>query len=353
MNIKKIVAVAVVIILVIAAAVKLKTNRDHNLKTVNLSTNEVTVSVANADVRTDALTLDFTGTLCPSTELDIPAETSGKITSLNFKLGQHFGKGAVIALIDNKLKTLAIQDAKIDLEKLKKDYDRTSNLYKGGTASEQEYDHARIAYESARNKLSEAERQLAYTRITAPISGVITKKIAENGTYVNPGTPIATIVDVSRLKVKINVSESNVYYLHTGDRVKITTDIYRGTEFSGRVSFVSPRGDDAHNFPVEVEISNSGRNQLKGGTFVNVQLAVGANKQGLYIPREALQGSIKEAKVYVAENGRAVLKNIIIGRESNERLEVLSGISPNDKVIVSGQVNLSNNQQIKIVNTNN
>jgi RND family efflux transporter MFP subunit len=216
----------------------------------------------------------------------------------------------------------------------------------------QELDRARTSYETANNKFEEAERQLSYTKITAPIAGTITRKIVEEGTYVNTGTPIASIVDVSRLKVKVNVSEANVYYLKVGDKVKITTDIYRGVTFEGRISFVSPRGDESHNYPVEVEISNSSKNPLKAGTFVNVEVAVGSNNEGLFIPREALQGSIKDAKVYVAQNGKAILKDIIVGRESNESLEVLSGINQGDKVIVSGQVNLTNNKPIKIINNN-
>jgi RND family efflux transporter MFP subunit len=220
------------------------------------------------------------------------------------------------------------------------------------TSSEQELDRARTSYETANNKFEEAERQLSYTKITAPIAGIITKKIVEEGTYVNTGTPIASIVDVSRLKVKVNVSEANVYYLKVGDKVKITTDIYRGVTFEGRISFVSPRGDDSHNYPIEVEIANSAKNSLKAGTFVNVEVAVCSNNEGLFIPREALQGSIKDAKVYVAQNGKAILKNIIVGRESNESLEVTSGINQGDKVIVSGQVNLTNNKPIKIINNN-
>jgi RND family efflux transporter MFP subunit len=349
---KKIIVLAIVIILVVLAAFKLKASRDKNVNQVDkFATNEVTVNIADVTRKSQAFVLNLTGTLCPSTELDIPAETAGKLTSLNFTLGKSVGKGAVIANIDDKLKNITLQSAKIDAEKLKKDLERTENLYKGGTATEQEYDHAKTSYETAKNKVEEDQRQLSYTKITAPISGTITKKIVEAGTYVNPGTAIATIVDVAKLKVKINVSESNVYYLHVGDRVKITTDIYQGVTFTGKISFVTPRGDDSHNYPVEIEVANSGKNILKGGTFVNVEVNIGSSKEGLYIPRTALQGSIKDAKVYVASSdGKAVLRNILIGRESNESLEVLSGLSEGDKVVVSGQVNLTDGKAIKISN---
>lgn len=348
---KKIVVIAIVLVVVVLAAVRLMAVRKENVtQNQNLTADFVTVTTTDVEQRASTFTLNLTGTLIPNKELDIPAETSGKITSLNFQLGQSFRKGSVIATIDNKLKSLTYESARIEVERLRKELTRNENLMSGGTVSEQELDRARTSYELAKNKYDEAERQLSYTKIVAPIDGTITKKIAEEGTYVNPGVPIASIVDVSKLKVRINVSESNVYYLKLGNTAKITTDIYNGVTFTGKISFISPRGDDAHNYPVEIEIVNSAKTPLKAGSFVNVEVGVGNAAEGLYIPRTALQGSIKDAKVYVAENDKAVSKSIVIGRESNELLEVISGLNKNDKVIVSGQINLSNNKPIKIIN---
>jgi membrane fusion protein, multidrug efflux system len=350
---KKPIIYAIVTIVIVLAAFRLISNRNRIVsQNENLTAEFVTVSIANVEKKASSFALNFTGTLYPYKELDIPAETIGKITSLNYELGQYFPKGGVIATIEDKIKKLTYESVKIDAGRLKKDFERAENLFKGGISSEQEYDLARTSYETAKNKFEEAEKQLSYTRITAPIAGTITKKIVEVGTFVKEGDKVASIVDVSRLRVKVNVSESSVYYLHTGDRAKITTDIYPGITFEGKISFVSPRGDDTHNYPVEIEIVNSAKNPLKAGTFVNVEVQLGSNNMALYIPREALQGSIKDAKVYVASNGKALLKNIVIGRGSNESLEVLSGLTENEKVIVSGQVNLTDNRLIKIINNN-
>jgi RND family efflux transporter MFP subunit len=353
MNMKKTIIYAIVTIIIVLSAIRLISNRNRIVsQNENLTADFVTVSIANVEKKASTFNLNFTGTLYPYKELDISAETPGKITSLNYELGQFFHKGEVIATIDDKIKKLSYESAEIDADRLKKDFERTGNLYKGNASSEQEYALARTSYETAKNKFEEAEKQLSYTKITAPIAGTITKKIVEVGKYIKEGDPIASIVDVSRLKVKVNVSESDVYYLHTGDRVTITSDIYPGIAFKGKISFVSPRGDDTHNYPVEIEIMNSAKNPLKAGTFVNVEVGIGSSSTALYIPREALQGSIKDAKVYIASNGKALLKNIVIGRGGNESLEVVSGLNENDKVIVSGQVNLTDNRAIKIITNN-
>ena len=350
---KKIIIITLVLVVIVLAAIRLIGNRDRIVsQNENLTAEFVTVSIASVEKKTSSFTFNFTGTLYPYKELDIPAETGGKITSLNYELGQYISRGGVVATIEDDIKKLTYESAKIDADRLKKDFERTENLYNGGTSSEQEYQLASTSYETAKNRLEEAEKQLSYTKITAPINGTIIKKKVEEGTYVKAGDPIASIVDVSKLIVKANVSESSVYYLHSGDKAKITTDIYPGITFEGKISFVSPRGDDTHNYPVEIEIVNSTKNPLKAGTFVNIEIQLSSSNMGLFIPREALQGSVKDAKVYVASNGKAQLKNIVIGRGSNESLEVLSGLTENDKVIVSGQVNLTDNRPIKIINNN-
>ena len=350
---KKIIISIIVIAAVIFAIFQLASNHKR-ITTLdnNLFTNEVTVSVASVELKTMSPVINVTGTIYPVKEVDIAAETQGKLRALQYDLGQFVKSGTVIAVLDDDIKKLTYETAKVEAEKTEKNYNRVKNLLSGGTSSEQEYDNAKSAYETAKNKMLEAAKQLAYTKITAPFSGTITKKFVEEGTYIKEGNSIASLVDITKLKVKVSVSENNIYYLSVGNKVKVSSDIYPGVAFTGRVSFVSPRGDESHNYPLEIELVNDAKKPLKGGTFVTVAFEVGENKSGLFIPREALQGSIKDAKVYVAENGKAVLKTIAIGRESTGELEVISGLKENEQVIISGQVNLADNKAIKIINNN-
>jgi RND family efflux transporter MFP subunit len=348
---KKIIIIIIVAVIAVFAVLKLKSSRDKNTtQSVDLNLKEVSVSVADITKQNASFVLNFTGTLYPVKELNISAEIAGKISSLNFELGQSFPKGGVIATIDDKIKKITYSNARIDAEKLENDYKRIQNLFNGGTSSQQELDNARFAYETAKNKMDDAEKQLSYTKITTSIAGTITVKNVEEGTYVKDGNAIATIVDISRLKVKLNVSESNIYFLKKGSKVKITTDVYPGVEFEGTVKYISPDGDDSHNYPVEIEMPNSSKNPLKSGTFVNVKVDISTEREGLFIPRTALTGSVKDAKVYVADNNKAVLQKIVIGNEAGDMLEVTDGLKGQEKIIVSGQVNLTNNKPIRIIN---
>lgn len=350
---KKIITGVVILALIGAAGFKMKANHDkiNSSKDLNSGISSV-VSVQTYTVKPMEISqaLNLVGTLSANSEVNIAAEAQGKITSLNIEPGQVKSQGSVIATIDSKLKQLAVQSAKVALAKQKRDLARYENLVKGGSATQQQLDDARTAYENAVITLEQAQKQLADATVKAPISGVITKKLAEKGSFINVGTAIASIVDISKLKLKLSVSESNVYKIKVGENAQITTDIYPGVTFDGKVSFVSAKGDESHNYDVEVMVVNSRKNPLKAGTFATALIDQPAGGNKLYIPREALQGSTREAKVYVAEDGKAYLRDIVVREADNKFLEVQSGLSDGDVVVTSGQINLEDGKAIKVMN---
>src|SRR5690606_34601590 len=114
----------------------------------------------------------------------------------------------------------------------------------GGAASQAQFEQYKLGYENAENQLAQARKQLANAAITAPISGQIIQKPVEAGAFASVGASIATIVDVSKLKIQLNVPERDVYALHKGDSVKITSTVFPGVVYQGKITFISPKGDE-------------------------------------------------------------------------------------------------------------
>jgi RND family efflux transporter MFP subunit len=349
---KKFITIAVILALLALIVFRLMSNKEKIEATKDVKTDltYVTVNVATVQKMTLNDSLKLIGYLDAFTEVDIAAEASGVITSLNVNLGDVKTKGAVLATIDDKLKQLAVRKAKIDLDKLQKNLERYKNLFKGGTLTEQQLDDAQTLYDNAVLQLEQAEKQLADATVKAPISGIVSKKNFEKGEFVNMGSPLLTMVDISRFKIKLNVSESNVYKLKTGDLASVTTDVYPGVKLEGKVSYISPKGDDTHNYAVEIEMANNKEYPLKSGTFANVQIQLPVVAEALYIPRQALLGSVNDAKVYVAENGKALLRSIVVSEGNDQYLRVISGLNESEQVIVNGQINLADGKEIKIIN---
>ena len=343
----RIISIIVIVILVVGAGFMLKRSHEKiNAGKINLISSEIEVSVAEVGESSTGTNLNLTGTLNPYTEVVVSSQAAGQITSLNAELGQKKSKGAVIATIDNRIKALTAETAQLNADKQKRDLTRYESLFKGGTITQQQIDDARMANVSAQIQLEQAKKQLADATITAPINGVITEKNVEFGSFVNIGSPVVRILDISRLKIRMNVSESNVYKLSIGDKANVVCDAFPDKTFTGKVSYIASKGDDSHNYPVEVIISNNGK--LKAGTFANVTIGLPGNGNALSIPREALLGSSKNAKVYVIKDGKAQTRDITVSGGNEKVLFVANGLAKGEQIVTAGQINLIDGMTVNI-----
>lgn len=306
----------------------------------------IPVTVAEVAEATVNQQLVKTGNLIPFKEADIMATAQGKVTQVNFDLGSSIRQGATLVTVDNKLKELSLQSTELTIEKLKKDVSRYNTLYAGNATTELQVNETKYNYENALNQAEQIKKQLQDASVKAPISGRVVKKNIEPGEYVNAGTVLGTILDVSRLKVQVLVNEKDVYQLREGQAVKVKADVFPDRVFNGSVSYIAPQGDTEHNYPVEITISNG--NLLKAGTFVNVDFSQKSNQRALQIPRTALVESIKNPYVYIV-NGHVVhQRKISVGRDFGDSIEVLSGLQSGDRVVTTGQINLSDGVQVQL-----
>ncbi len=288
-----------------------------------------------------------TGNLIPFKEADITSLTNGNLVSLNFDLGKQVGQGSVLAETDNKTLRLNLETAELSKAKAEKDYKRFKALLEGEAATEVNYLDAKLNYDNSVNQIEILKKQIDDSRIKAPISGTIVSKTKERGEFVGVGTVLGHIVDISKLKANVYVSESDVYKLKQGQKVNITTEIYPDVTFEGKVTFVSNKGDNTHNYLVEIEMNNNAKNPLKAGTFAYVDFSQTSNESIITIPRTALVESLKNPYVYVVDNGVATVRKITIGRIFGDNIEVTNGLNDGDRVITSGQFNISEGTKVK------
>jgi len=282
-------------------------------------------------------------------EVDVAAESAGKLLSLRVETGDVVRKGETIAVIDNFLKELAMQKSERSVTNYKRDLDRMVNLFGTGSVSQQMLDNAQNLYDDALIMNNQMKKQLTDATIKAPVSGIISKKLVEEGEFVNVGAAMLTITDISSLKIRLLVAEKDIYKLTVNQVVDVYTEIYPGAKMQGKIRFISPKGDDAHNYPVEVTMVNSAEYPLKSGTFVKVHAQLPNAKEALYIPREALLGSIEGAEVYIAKENRVMRRQLIAGRGNDKYIEVVSGLAEGEWVVTNGQINLVDGKEIRII----
>ena len=311
---------------------------------------EVPVSTTSVKRMQLINSISLVGVVNASNDVDVISEAQGLVMDVKVKVGDNVKEGTELFQIDDVIMQSNLASAEINYLKAKRDFERSETLYQENSISAAQLDLARLGMKAAESQLTLAKKQLSDTKIKAPISGTINKLIVDMGTMVNPGTPVANIVDISTLKVLLNLSEKDAFQIKPGDQAEITTDVYPGVKFSGRVDNIASKADEAHTYQVEVRLPNDRKNPLKAGMFARVNFSLTSSAESLVIPRESLIGSIKDASVYTIVDQVAKLRKVVVGKSSGDFLEILSGLSENEVIVTNGQNNLSDNSKVTIIN---
>ncbi|WP_031529758.1 efflux RND transporter periplasmic adaptor subunit [Dyadobacter crusticola] len=311
----------------------------------------VKIPVKYAEVKQQELEMSIvkTGNLAPFKESKVITTSSGILQKVNFELGQQVQQGQVLAVMDNQTAQLDLLKAQSSLTKLKADLQTYTELLEGKATTQEKVNELRQSYSEAQVQVDQIKKQMADASIKAPTSGVISAKNMEQGIFASVGSEIASIINLTRSKVHVNLTEAEVYQIKQGQSVKITADVYPDAVFNGRISFISPQADATHNYMVEILIDNVKNAPLRSGTFVYADFSQKSKQQILVIPREALTESVKNASVYVIDkSNHVVLTTVQTGRETGGLIEITSGLNTGDRVVTSGQINLKNGTEVSL-----
>lgn len=289
-----------------------------------------------------------TGMLAPFREAKVLSVNTGNVQRLLFNLGDNVRQGQALAVIDTRLLALDLQKAESNAAKLKRDLQTYTELLEGNAATQEKVNDLRQSYSDAVNQVQQLRKQIADATIKAPTGGIIGSKTIEEGMFITAGSEIASVVNLSMLKVQVYLTEAEVYQISPNQQIKLTTDVYPGRVFLGRVTFISPQANQAYNYQVEITAANEGTTALRSGTFVYADFSKKTTRKILLIPRGALNESTQDASVYIAREGRAKLQDITVGTGYGKNIQVTAGLHPGDLVVTSGQINLKDGTLINI-----
>jgi RND family efflux transporter MFP subunit len=327
--------VLVVIVMVLVLVRNKKAIEEKNTNNVVQKVFPVTAAMVRDTQVTSELSL--VGTIMANNEVNVTSETNGRITKCNISVGQSVSAGSVLFVVDDELRLSQMRTAEAQFDKARKDSSRSAILLREKTLPPAQWDQVELQYRMAEQQLVMARRAFNDTRIKAPINGIVSARYADVGATVNnmqSGSVVATIVDVSSLKVRILVAEKDVVRLRVGDRVRVTSELYPNEEFQGTIASVSEKGDEAHTYAVEVRMPRT--TKLKPGMFARVGFSHREQRSSLVIPRESIVGSISDARVFVINDNIVQLRPVVLGADINGNLEVRSGLKAGERVVTSG-----------------
>jgi len=194
-----------------------------------------------------------------------------------------------------------------------------------------------------------AQIHLKNTTIRAPISGIISKRFLDQGSFVSTTTPIVRIVAMDRIKVLVQVVENELAQLKVGAKAEIYVDAYRKQVFRGGLSCISPTVDpESRMADIEIQVDNKDH-RLKPGMFARASLIVQRRDNVLLLPKDSLLRESGPARVFVHDKGRASLREVMLGLEGEQYVEVLTGLRDGDEVIVAGQYELRDGMPVNVI----
>jgi len=314
---------------------------------------EIPVKVASVEKALIDDNLNLTGTFEARKELNIIAEGQGRLTSLTIQEGQTVRKGQTIAKIDDTNIQAQLANANASVNKAQKDVERYERLVKAGAISQQQFEEVKLNAQNLATNVTGIQQQLKYTYVKSPMTGIVKEMKVEEGSFATPGAMIASIIDVSRLKLVVKVPEMDIVKIKRGQKVKVKAEVYPDKIFTGKVSLISVQADAGRKYDVEIELPNNKSFPLKAGMYgsVTINPSQGKEEYALFVPRKSIIGSVKDAQVYVVNEEKLVyLKSIEVGENKEDKILIQKGLSEGEIVVTTGQINLEEGRKVKIIN---
>jgi membrane fusion protein, multidrug efflux system len=326
-------------------------------------TRPLAVRVAPVAVQDVVYQIRAVGSLEAEELVQITAEVEGAVSEVRFHEGDRVGQGTVLLRIDPARYRLEAQRAEATHQKARADAERArTNLKRREELAAQQLvaaEELNTARAEAEQLVAEAEaagaaRELAQqnlrkAEVRPPRAGVVNTRTVETGAFVRTGAALATLVDVSRLRLRFKVSEGESLRAREGQPVAFRVSALGDREFQATVYHVSEVADPAtRQVEVLAWVKNPG--ELKPGFFAEVTLASETRKAAVVVPEGAIQASDRGFVAYVVEGEKARQRSVQIGlRTGAGVVEILSGVTAGELVVVEGSDRLADGLAVQAV----
>jgi membrane fusion protein (multidrug efflux system) len=308
----------------------------------------VPVEVAAVERRPISSYIETNGTLEAENEVDVVARTAGPIIELLVEESMAVETGQLLAKIDDVEHRAQLEIARVTVNETRLAFDRAQQLQQDELISPESYEQAKSAFETASAQFRANEILLGYTDIRAPFGGWIIERYVNFAEQVSANTPLFRISDFNPLLCPIRIPERELPALHLKQRAYVTLEPFEDERFEASVLRISPVVD-AETGTVKVTLEVETHGKLRPGMFARVFVETASKPAALVIPKAALSLESIGDTVYVAEGEAASRREVTLGFEEGDFVEVVSGVSSNERVVVVGQDGLSNGTPIQIL----
>jgi len=305
----------------------------------------VSVSARTVENRSHTASDEVVGTVRAKLRASIEAKTSGRIEKMLVTPGHSVKAGDLLAQLDAREIQTRLDQAIAVREPAANDLKRLTVLLKQGAVTQAEFDTAQARQRVAQADVAEAETLLSHTKIIAPFDGVITRKLADVGDLALPGRGLLEMEDPRELRLEADVPETLIERIHLGDKLTVRVGT-QDVNVTGSVSEISPVADPSSRTSV-AKIDLPVSSGLRAGQFARARVPVAESKM-LSVPASAVIQRGQMELVFVVTNKRAQLRLVKTGKRIGEEIELVSGVSAEEKIIVKGAEQLRDGQPVEV-----
>jgi len=293
----------------------------------------------------------------------VAAEVSGRVTAFLARRGKKVLKGDSLAELDAselllKLKAFRARRnaALARLEKANDTLKRSKGLKREGLLSDKAFREAKLSAQELTEALAvnEAERlaledALGKKKVRAPFSGTVTREWTEEGQWLSQGGPVLDLVDLSRIRILLQVPEKYVARIDPGSEVLVQFDALPEQDFPGKIQALIPEGDPASRlFPLEIQLENPS-GLIKPGMLARVSLHLGTVRSVLMVPKDAVTRKGQNTLLFVVQGDKAAQRLVSTGQAKGDLIEILGPVKLGEAVVIRGNERLREGRAVRIV----
>ena len=279
------------------------------------------------------------------------------------KIGSRISTKDTLAVIDDRIPLANFLQAKsqvlsaennLHIAQLNLESDK--ELFDNGDISKLAFQNSELAVKSAEANLLSAKANLSLlekgyfdTRITSPINGIISRKYINVGTMVNPGMPLYSVVDLSKLKIEAGISQNLIDKVRVGSKAELTISGLNNSTYHAVVKHISPQADEATGvFKIEIHLDNTPDLKILAGMTANINLFLTSLNESIFVPDHSIVTRGDEEYVYKIEEGVAKLTAIKSNGTFGANVLIEEGVSEGEQIVVVGMKNLGIDTKVQV-----
>lgn len=307
---------------------------------------ELLPAVKVVDAKSEIVPIDekYSVTLQAYAINNIAPQSGGRIISIKAEVGDFVQKGQVLAQMDKA----QLEQAELQLNNLKSEYDRAKALYEKGGVSKSDFETIELQYKVANTTY---ENLLTNTILKSPLNGVVSARNYDEGDMYTMSAPLYVVQQINPIKALVAVSEKNYSLLKKGIEVEFTPEALNGKTYVGKVTRIHPTVDaTTHTIVAEVTIDNP-KFELRPGMYSSARV-IFSQGDAIVVPDTAVlkqQGSGVRTVYVLKADGTVDLRIVEVGRHIGSEYVILSGVQAGEKVVVSGQSLLRSGIKVEVI----